>query len=111
MASDIINYVYDIQDLISSIDENLQGIGYEDFRINRKIKIDVVQSFEKILHCMNSIPDDSKSEYPDIPWVEISNLKDKILSADSGIDEEIVWKAAKIELKQLNKLFNFIFFK
>jgi uncharacterized protein with HEPN domain len=103
--------VDDILDAISAIEEVLQGMAYEEYRTDRKTKIYVVQNFEKIINAVNMISHEDKNAYPDIPWSDIESFQTKLISPNIGVDDKIVWKASKVELKHLYKLIKNVFFK
>ncbi len=110
MEKQIKETIIDILDSISVIEESIQGIGFEDYRTDRKRMIQVVGHFGTIIEKAAMLPESFRDQYPDIPWVDINNLVNRFIRSDFGIDEQVVWKAAKIELRHLRKLFDDVFF-
>jgi uncharacterized protein with HEPN domain len=92
--------LYEILDLISGIEENLQGLGYEDFRNDRSVKIKVVQSFEGIFSIIKKVSEQDKENLTKINWKLLEDIEKKLFSGSYGIDDETVWKAAKYDLRK-----------
>ncbi len=100
----------DILDHIAFIEEELQGFAFNDYRTDRKKKIQIVDSFSSIIECINELPDDMKKQSEPVPWNDVIELVLKFNNMDFGIDESLVWKAAKIELRHLRKLLDATYF-
>jgi uncharacterized protein with HEPN domain len=101
----------DVLDHIAFIEEELQGMAFEDYRTDRKKKILIVNSFTCILENINDLPDDFKKLSDPVPWNEVIELVLKFNNMDFGIDDTLVWHAAKIELKHLRRLLDDVFFQ
>lgn len=110
MNDKIVEFLSDAVDSISVIEETLQGVGYNDYRNDRKMKITVVDSFENLFEAVRHIPEEIRAEYSDVPWEEFENMRLDIKDENYGVDEERVWKWAKIKLRKIKKLLNQAFF-
>ncbi len=97
--------IYNILDQISAIEEALQGIAYEDFRLNKSLKIKLIEIFEHISSEVKNIQDEYKILYPTIDWNALINISISFLN-ELGISEEAIWKTAKFKLKEYKKKFN-----
>lgn len=97
--------IYNILDYINSIEEALQGTAFEDFRLNRALKIKLTEIFEQISSEIKNIPDETKKQYPSIDWDTLLNLTISFLG-EYGISEEEIWKTSKHKLKEYRKKFN-----
>ena len=85
-------YIKDILDSIKNIRDYTNGLTSEEFR-DRKIVIDaVVRNFEIIGEAAKNIPDNVKSLHRQIPWREMSGMRNKVIHEYFGIDLDIVWK-------------------
>ena len=107
MNTEITEKIDTILDQISNIEENLQGLGFEDYRNDRRKKIAVVQSFETIIEYVNSFTEDEKKQVPSVDWEVFLTLRSKFLNAEIGLNDEQVWKAAKNQLKKLKLALKF----
>lgn len=85
-------YIKDILDSIKSIREYTNGLTFKEFR-SKKIVIDaVVRNFEIIGEVARNIPADVKSLHREIPWRQMSGMRNKVIHEYFGIDLDIVWK-------------------
>lgn len=85
-------YIKDILDSIKKIREYSKGLTFEEFRV-KKIVIDaVVRNFEIIGEAVKNISEDIKSRNREIPWKEISGMRNKVIHEYFGVDLDIVWK-------------------
>lgn len=80
-----------------------------NFQKNSLVEDAVVRNFEIIGEASKHIPEEIKSQYPDIPWKEMAGMRDKIIHEYFGIDLEIVWKTVNIRLPQLRPLLKNIY--
>jgi len=72
-----------------------KGLTFEGFR-SKKIVIDaVVRNFEIIGEAAKNTPEDLKSLHREIPWKEMSGMRNKITHQYFGIDLSIVWKTIR----------------
>ena len=44
-----------------------------------------------------------KTEYPDVPWKEISGMRDKIIHHYFGVDYEAVWLTVTTDIPELEQ--------
>ena len=91
-------YITDIQDSIQKIEEYTKNLTFDDFLKDRKTIDADVRNLSVIGEAVKNIPEDTKLEYPDIPWNEIIGMRNKFIHEYFGIDEEILWKTIKEEL-------------
>lgn len=96
-----------IQDIIGSINEIecfTRGISFKEFTGDRKTFNAVIRSIEVIGEASKKIPKNLREKFPTIPWKKMSGMRDKMIHEYFGIDEEILWKAAKDEIPPLKPL-------
>ncbi|MFA5361631.1 MAG: DUF86 domain-containing protein [Candidatus Omnitrophota bacterium] len=102
-------YIRDILDSIKSIREYTNGLSFKEFR-SKKIVIDaVVRNFEIIGEAAKNVPENIKCMYPEIPWKEMSGMRNKITHEYFGIDLDIVWKTIQ-GLPNLEVVFKNIYY-
>jgi uncharacterized protein with HEPN domain len=110
MDDHVLKFLDKVVDSISMIEENLAGIGYQDYKTDRKRMITVVHHFETIMEALQKIPEDVKQSYPHIDWKSFEGFREKITDPHNGINEEEVWYIAKMKLQKLKKVINESFF-
>lgn len=64
---------------------------------------------EVIGEAVKKVPEDVKNRHSEIPWKNMSGMRDKLIHEYFGVDEEIVWKVVSEELPPLKSLFQKIF--
>ncbi len=92
-----------ILEISNEIKELLFGNGFEDFRTNRKLKIQII---DKLLNIIDAIDDAGVLIADYIPagkFEEIRNIKSELTSEANGISEEFIWQLCKHELMLLTK--------
>jgi len=105
MKRDYLDYLQDIIDSINDIESFVNGVDFDSFGKDKKTMNAVVRSLEIIGEAVKKIPEDMKDKNPDIPWKNMSGMRDKLIHEYFGIDEEIVWNVATEELPPLRPLF------
>ena len=98
-------FLVDVVDIISQIDEELQGLAYEDYKNDRNKMIIVVQCFDSMINSVTTISPVIRLLHTEIPWDEIESYRRLFEHDDNGIDEEAIWKISKIKLRTLKKNF------
>ena len=91
----------DIADILGSINETREftlGMDRAAFAGDKKTINAVVRSLEVMGEAAKRVPDDTRARYPQIPWKQMSGMRDKLIHEYSGVDVDTVWKAVKEEL-------------
>ena len=97
----------DLTRLRHIIDAAQEAIGYvEDmtltqFQSLRPLQHSVVRCIEIIGEASNRITKELRDAYPQIPWVDIIGMRNRIVHAYYDIDTTIVWKTATEDLPVL----------
>jgi uncharacterized protein with HEPN domain len=93
--------IYDILISISKIEHYLQDLRLNDFKKNELVVDAVIRNFEIIGEASNKIPLRIRKKYTDIPWLEMSDMRNLLIHEYFGVDEKIVWHTAKKYLPKL----------
>lgn len=99
-----------VDDIIDELLENILqikelvfGSGFEDFRTNRKAKIEITEKIQNLFE----IYDDNIIQFKNIIPVEVQNqiynIKKELLKNDSGISEVYIWQLCKKEIPIFEK--------
>ena len=78
---DIRDYLKDILDSITDIENFVDNMTYEEFVKDRKTHNAVVRSIEIIGEASKKLPDSLKAKYAELPWKEITGMRDKLIHA------------------------------
>lgn len=73
----------------------------EEFKEDDKTSSAVIRKFEIIGEAARHIPESVKEMNENIPWKEITGMRDRLIHGYFGIDFDIVWETIKIDLPTL----------
>jgi uncharacterized protein with HEPN domain len=94
-------FIEDIIEAIDDIEEFIAGMDFPEFYRDNKTKSAVVWKVETIGEAAKNTPKEIKEKYKDIPWKDMSGIRDKIAHFYFGIDYEIVWEVIKKRLPEI----------
>ena len=86
-----------LEDILSSIDriqEYISGLDFQQFKKDYKTVDAVIRNFEIIGEASKNLPQNIKEKYPNVPWIEMYLLRNKISHEYFGVDYEIIWDVA-----------------
>ena len=99
----LLDYLNDILESISDIREFTVGMTIESFSKDKKTIKAVVRSLEVIGEAAGKIPDHIRDRYPEIPWQEITGMRNRLIHEYFGIDLDIIWQTLEEDLEPLDK--------
>ncbi|MEK6646159.1 MAG: DUF86 domain-containing protein [Candidatus Firestonebacteria bacterium] len=91
-------YLEDIKDSIGKIERYIKDLSFDEFTEDDKTIDAIVRNLSIIGEAARNIPEDIKLKNPDIAWIEIIGMRNKITHEYFGIDEDILWKTIKEDL-------------
>jgi uncharacterized protein with HEPN domain len=77
------------------------GMGFDDFVNDNKTIDAVVRNFEIIGEAANRVPDNFKSDHPEIEWRRMTGLRNRIIHEYFGINYDTVWKIREENIPEL----------
>jgi uncharacterized protein with HEPN domain len=92
------DYLEDIKASIVDIRDFTGELTFDEFVNDRKTTHAVIRCFEIIGEAVKNLPDEIKSQYPDIPWREIAGMRDKMIHEYFGVNLQIVWQTIEEDL-------------
>lgn len=99
------DYVEDILDSIKAIEEYTDTLTEENFCSNRQVQDAVIRRFEIIGEATKHIPRSIREKYPDVPWKDISGMRNKVIHEYFGVNLRKVWETVKTDIPSLKSAF------
>lgn len=78
-----------------------EGKQASDLATDRKLSLALVKSIEIIGEAATRVSPETRSKSPDIPWVDIVSMRNRLIHAYFDINLDILWKTVSEELPPL----------
>jgi uncharacterized protein with HEPN domain len=98
------DYIEDILDSINAAEEFIVGMNFEDFEKDRKTIYAVIRAIEVIGESAKNIPLFIRKRYPEIPWGDMTGMRDRVIHGYFGVDLRVVWETATHDLSMVRPL-------
>lgn len=101
---DDIAYVEHILDCIRKIKEYTTSLTKETFSKNELIQDAVIRNIEIIGEATKKVSNNTKQSYFEIPWKEMSGMRDKLIHDYMGVDIDVIWKTIETDIPILYEM-------
>ena len=91
----------DIQEAITRITKYTNQ-GRDAFDQNELVQTWVIHHLEIIGEAVRAIPQDFKDQHPEIPWRQITGMRNVLVHIYFGINRDRVWPVVEHDLPNLN---------
>lgn len=95
------HYFEDILEYAKTSLEFIKDLTYEGFIQDKKAVFATIRALEVIGESSNRISNEIKEKYPNLPWIEMRGLRNRIIHNYDDIDYTIVWNVLKNEIPKL----------
>jgi len=85
----------DILETIAYLDTFTDGVSLEEFEDNPEKLFAVVKALEIVGEAVKKIPDDIRSQYPQIPWKDVAGMRDILVHQYWRVDSRVVWSTVQ----------------
>jgi uncharacterized protein with HEPN domain len=92
-----------ILDAIKTIEEYLQGVNEDTFKATQLLQDGAIRQIEIIGEAIRHMSKDMRRIYPEVPWGDISGMRDKLIHDYFGVDIEKVWDTMQEDLPVLKE--------
>ena len=83
--------------------ENSSNLTFEEFVNDPVLSRAFVRSLEVIGEAVKKLPMEVRKKYPEVPWRNISEMRDVLIHDYFGIKYEIVWKTVRERIPDLKE--------
>ncbi|CAG0942974.1 hypothetical protein BROC_02086 [Candidatus Brocadiaceae bacterium] len=101
MIKDDTVFLRHILDAINKIQEYTKNMDYEGFRASSLVQDGVIRQLEIIGEATKNLSQEIREKHPDIPWKDITGMRDKLIHQYFGVDMAGVWDTAEQDLPTL----------
>jgi len=71
---------------------------YDEFETDEKAVYAVIRAFEIIGEAARQIPESMQKDNSDIPWREITSMRNKLTHEYFGVNTKVVWRTVHEDL-------------
>jgi len=90
-----IDHLKDILDAIEKAEQFTEGMDFEKFSVDYKTRFAVIRALEIIGEASKKIPETVKRQNPNLPWREITGIRDILIHEYFGLNLKVIWKTLK----------------
>lgn len=98
-----LTYLGDVLDAIKRIEGYLRKVEKEDFQENLMMQDAVMHQIEIIGEASKNVSDEFQEKHPELPWMEMRAIRNKIVHDYREVNLNVIWDTAKNDLPPLKK--------
>jgi uncharacterized protein with HEPN domain len=91
----------DIRDAMRKVSDYVEGMDLAAFIADEKTVDAVVRNISVIGEAANQLPEEFRNRHPEIPWLQMAGMRNRIVHDYAGVDLEIVWRVISGSLPKL----------
>ncbi|HPS91608.1 MAG TPA: DUF86 domain-containing protein [Methanothrix sp.] len=103
MKKDDSVYLHHIMDAFAQIEIYTEGVSHEEFINNRLIQDGVIRQLEVMGEASRNLSEDTRNEYPHIPWRQMIGLRNRMIHAYFSVNLQIIWEIIQGDIPKLKK--------
>ena len=103
MKKNVKIFLTHILDSINLIEEYIKNNSKSDFLKSRQLQDSVIRRIEIIGEAIKNIPNEIKTNNAQIPWKEITGMRDILIHQYFGVDLDLTWQVIDKDLPRLKR--------
>ena len=100
---DILTYLDDICEQSENIMVAVGRMDYQEFLTDPLYSGGIIRFIEIIGEAAKHLPEEIRTEYPDIPWRKMAGMRDRLIHAYANVNLKYVWDLAVNDIPPLYK--------
>jgi uncharacterized protein with HEPN domain len=92
------DYLHDMLDNAELALSFVIGMEYDEFFEDEKSTYAVMRALEIIGEAARKVPEDVRNANPEIPWREITGMRNKLMHEYFGANMKVVWRTVQEDL-------------
>lgn len=105
MNRELGDYIQDTIDAMDRAMKFIKDLSYNEFVQDDKTVYATTRALEIIGEAVKNIPNGVRERYPEVPWKDMTGMRDRIIHGYFEVDLEIIWATIKEELPPLKPIF------
>ncbi len=96
-----------LEDIVSAVQRVLTyvpGMSYDGFVRDNKTQDAVIRNIEIIGEATKKLSEAARGKFPEVPWKQMAGSRDRLIHDYSGVNIDIVWQIAHLELPRILRL-------
>ncbi len=98
MKRTYLDYLEDIREAMSVACRFVEGMDYTSFVEDKRTHYAVIRAIEVMGEAAKNVPADVRERFPEVPWQDMSKMRDKIIHAYFGVRLEVVWDTVNADI-------------
>jgi uncharacterized protein with HEPN domain len=95
---DVLSFLQDMLEAAKRILVYTGGMTFAEFQQDFKTQDAVLRNLEVLGEAAKNIPEQIYLKYPTLPWREMAGTRDRLIHHYFGINLDVVWGIAELEL-------------
>ena len=97
-------YLKNIFEAMDAAQAFVSGMDFAAFVSDDKTASAVLQKLKIVGEAAKKVPETIQQDYPQIPWQQMTEIRDQIVHAYFAVDYAVVWNTLKIDIPVLQPI-------